>query len=224
MKQAPLAMIVFGLFFTARFSRARYLLVDIDDGAIGARDPVSRDGDGILDSFLNIYKLNVLYLRQIVHFLFETFLCRYSRFDLTDCISDDGYDEFDYRHVGVGRPSALNAAKKSCSRNKNRGVAQTTNTVFFDEQDWQKTTTSLRCQAVYTHVFQCKVPKVDKTPCKSLTEKTMGTLGYECQSCKAKHPGATGFMVEVGKFNGHFYHEEGIFKSQGGKWIEIGAC
>ena len=54
MKQAPLAMIVFGLFFTARFSRARYLLVDIDDGAIGARVPVSRDGDGILDSFLNI--------------------------------------------------------------------------------------------------------------------------------------------------------------------------
>ena len=156
--------------------------------------------------------------------MFEPFLCQYSRFHLTDCISDDGYDEFDYRHVGVGRPSALNAAKKSCSRNKNRGVAQTTNTVFFDEQDWQKTTTSLRCQAIYTHVFQCKVPKVDKTPCKSLTEKTMGTLGYECQSCKAKHPGATGFMVEVGKFNGHFYHEEGIFKSQGGKWIEIGAC
>ena len=54
MKQAPLQIIAFGLFFTARFSKSRYLLVDIDDGAIGARVTVSRDGDGILDLFLNI--------------------------------------------------------------------------------------------------------------------------------------------------------------------------
>ena len=73
MKQAPLTMMAFGLFFTARFSTARYLLVDIDDGAIGARVPVSRDGDGILDSFLNIYKLNVkLYIFCLNHSCADT--------------------------------------------------------------------------------------------------------------------------------------------------------
>ena len=157
-------------------------------------------------------------------FLFEPLLCRYSGFDLTDCITDDGYDEFEYRHVGVGRPSELNAAKKSCSRNKNRGIAQTTNTVVFEERDWRKLN-SQRCQAIYTHVFQCTVPKVDKTPCKSLNEKMMGKLGYECRSCKIKHPTAARFMIEVGKFNGHFYHEDGIFKDKNDEdWKEILAC
>ena len=47
MKQAQMPIIAFGLFFATKFSTARYLLVDIDDGAIGAG---ARSGNlGILD-------------------------------------------------------------------------------------------------------------------------------------------------------------------------------
>ena len=52
MKQIQWPVIAYGLLFTTKFSTARYLLVDIDDGAIGAGE---RSGNlGILDLFRNI--------------------------------------------------------------------------------------------------------------------------------------------------------------------------
>ena len=68
MMQAPIPIIAFGLFFTARFCTARYLLIDINDGAIGARAGENdgaigaRDGDGILDPFLHTIRIFLIKL------------------------------------------------------------------------------------------------------------------------------------------------------------------
>ena len=54
MKQAQMPIIAIGLFFATKFSTARYLLVEIDEGTDGTPP---NDPPGILDSFRNT-KLN----------------------------------------------------------------------------------------------------------------------------------------------------------------------
>ena len=56
MKQAQMPIIAFGLFFVTKFSTARYLLVEIDEGADGTRPNWP---PGIFDPFRNI-KLDIL--------------------------------------------------------------------------------------------------------------------------------------------------------------------
>ena len=60
MKQAQMPIIAFGLFFATKFSTARYLLVEVDEGADGTRPNFP---PGILDPFRNI-ELNNIFTRN----------------------------------------------------------------------------------------------------------------------------------------------------------------
>ena len=72
MKQAQMPIIAFGLFFATKFSTARYLLVEIDEGADGTRPNWP---PGIFDPFRNIkldrqYSYSQFILTQIVFYLY----------------------------------------------------------------------------------------------------------------------------------------------------------
>ena len=72
MKQAQMPIIAFGLFFATKFSTARYLLVEIDEGADGTRPEFPA---GILDPCRSI-KLHRQYIySQFILTLIFCFIC-----------------------------------------------------------------------------------------------------------------------------------------------------
>ena len=149
--------------------------------------------------------------------MLEPFLCRFSGFDLTECIKDSVHSLFAFKHVPhpqgpISKPIAENAAKQSCERNKITDLASPFNTVFFGEQKWQSKS-SIMCWAFYNNVFQCKgVPGVGK----ECPDNIM-----ECRSCKRSHPRATGFRIEVGRTDGHLDHKLDVYKIENGGLIKL---